>query len=219
MEEEIDNSNEMTLNPWISMWLQPRATIQQIIDDNPARSVLLLSAIVGIGSVLDRASMKSTGDQLGLAAILAIAIFVGPIGGVLSLYIGSALLRWTGGWIEGKGSSENIRAAYAWSGVPLIWAMILWVPQLILFQEELFTTATPRMDENTSMAFLMIGFALVEITIAIWSGVVFLKSLGQVQGFSAWRALGNMMLATMVVLVPIVIIAILIVIVVAFAQG
>ena len=219
MEEEIDNPNEMVLNPWTSMWLKPRATIQQIIDDNPERSVLLLSAIVGIGSVLDRASMKSSGDNMGLTMILIMAVIAGPIGGIFSLYIGSALLRWTGGWIGGDGTSEDIRAAYAWSGVPLIWAMILWVPQLILFQEELFTTDTPRMDESTSMAFLMIGFGLAEITIAAWSGVVFLKSLGQVQGFSAWKALGNMMLATMVVLVPIIIIIILVVTVMAFAKG
>ena len=55
-----------TLNPWLSIWTKPRATIQQIIDTNPKRFVLLISAIAGISNTLDRASMKSIGDSVEL---------------------------------------------------------------------------------------------------------------------------------------------------------
>ena len=39
-----------------------------------------------------------------------------------------------------------------------------------------------------------------------WSIVVFLKSLGQVQGFSAWKALGNVVLAMLAVILLIIVI-------------
>ena len=67
-------------------------------------------------------------------------------------------------------------------------------------------TETPIIDATPSLAFLMFGFAAIEISIGIWAFVVFLKCLGQVQCFSAWKALGNVVLAGLVIIIPIVVI-------------
>lgn len=199
-----------TLNPWFSIWVQPRATIQQIIDSHPTRLVLLLAAVAGFSQFLDRAVMKNLGDRLEWPMIFAIAAVAGPVMGVVGLYIGGALLRWTGGWLGGRANPQQVRAAIAWSSVPLIWALPLWIPELALFGQDLFTKATPRLDANPLLAVALIGFGLVELIIGIWAIVVFLKCLGQVQGFSAWRALGNALLAFLIVftaiLVPILLI-------------
>jgi hypothetical protein len=185
------------------MWMHPRRTIRQIVDTDPDRHVLLLAAIAGIGTVLDKASTKSTGDHLSLMAILLLAVTVGPIGGVISLYIGGALLRWTGGWIGGRADARDIRSAIAWAGVLAIWAMILWVPELLLFGKELFTKETPIIDASTVLTTLFWLFAVIEVILGVWATVVFLKCLGEVQGFSAWKALGNCFLAGLVIIVPI----------------
>lgn len=206
----MDIDNELTLNPWISIWTKPRETIQQIVSSNPTRMVLLLAAISGFSSALDRASIRSLGDRLDMPMIFAIAAVAGPIGGILALYLGGALLRWTGAWIGGNGSAQNIRAAMAWSGVPLIWALLIWIPQLALVGEELFTSATPRLDADESLLFSYLGLSLIEIIIAVWALVVFLKCVGQVQGFSAWKALGNALLSALVIAVPIMAIALLV---------
>lgn len=172
--------------------------------------VLLLAAISGFSSALDRASIRSLGDRLDMPMIFAIAAVAGPIGGILALYLGGALLRWTGAWIGGNGSAQNIRAAMAWSGVPLIWALLIWIPQLALVGEELFTSATPRLDADESLLFSYLGLSLIEVIIAVWALVVFLKCVGQVQGFSAWKALGNALLSALVIAVPIMAIALLV---------
>lgn len=199
-----------TLNPWFSIWTRPRATIQQIVDTHPTRLVLLLAAVAGFSQFLDRAVMRNLGDRMEWPMILAIAAVAGPVLGIVGLYIGGALLRWTGGWLGGRASMEQVRAAIAWSSVPLIWALPLWIPELALFGQDLFTKATPRLDANPLLAVVLIGFGLVELIIGIWAIVVFLKCLGQVQGFSAWRALGNALLAFLIVftaiLVPILLI-------------
>jgi Yip1-like protein len=52
------------------------------------------------------------------ARAMLIAAIAGPIAGIIALYIGSALIRWTGHWIGGKASARTIRAAMAWSTVP-----------------------------------------------------------------------------------------------------
>ncbi|MGO8989197.1 MAG: YIP1 family protein [bacterium] len=130
---------------------------------------------------------------------------------ILPQYLAGALIRWTGKWIGGQAPSQNIRAAIAWSSVPTIWALILWIPQLVLFGQELFTTETPRIHASPSLGFISLGFVAIQLIIAIWAIVVFLKCLGQVQGFSAWRALGNTTLGALVIVVPIAIIAIIVV--------
>ncbi len=193
------------LNPWFSIWTQPRATIQQIIQTDSEKQVLLLAALAGIGTALDRASMKNLGDTMDLSSILMIAIIAGPLGGIVSLYFGSLLVRWTGRWIGATGTPETIRAAFAWANVPIIWALLLWLPELGLFGKELFTANTPEIDASLPLSFTYVGFMLLETTIAIWTIVVFLKCLGQVQGFTAWRALANVLLAASLFIVPILI--------------
>ena len=198
------------LNPWLTMWTRPRATIQQIVSSDPQKHILTLAAIGGISQALDRASMRNLGDEHDLGFILAVSLIGGPIAGVMSLYLFGALLKWTGGWLGGAGSFINIRAAMAWSYVPLIWALLLWVPQLVIFGKDLFSSDTPNIDQSP---FVMLGFGLLAIIVAIWTIVVFLKALGQVQGFSAWRALGNTLAAAFVVAAPIILL------VLVFARG
>ncbi len=204
----MESIEEQLLNPWVSMWTKPRATIQQIVDTNPQRLVLLLAAAAGFGQALDRASINSIGDRVDWPVIFIVAAVGGPIAGLIGLYIGGALIHWTGTWIGGKTSAENIRAAIAWSSVPMLWALVLWIPELTLFGQELFTAETPVIDADTTLNSAFLAFGVVEVTIGIWTLIVYLKCLGQVQGFSAWKALGNSILAGLVIIVPILIIAI-----------
>ena len=204
----MESIEEQLLNPWVSMWTKPRATIQQIVDTNPQRLVLLLAAAAGFGQALDRASINSIGDRVDWPVIFIVAAVGGPIAGLIGLYIGGALIHWTGTWIGGKTSAENIRAAIAWSSVPMLWALVLWIPELALFGQELFTAETPVIDADTTLNSAFLAFGVVEVTIGIWTLIVYLKCLAQVQGFSAWKALGNSILAGLVIIVPILIIAI-----------
>ena len=199
--------NNPTLNPWVSMWTKPRATIQQIVDTQPNHLVLLLASIGGFAQVLDNATIKSVGDKLEWPTIVLIAAIAGPFGGIIGLYLGSVLIRWAGILLGGNASSQEIRAAIAWSNVPVIWALVLWIPELALFGQELFTTETPKIDANPSLGLVLLGFSVIGSTIGIWTIVVFLKCLGQVQGFSAWKALCNAILPGLLIVLPLAVIA------------
>ena len=191
------------MNPWFSMWVHPRRTIRQIVATNPDRLVLTLAAISGIVQGLTNASNKSQGEHASLAMLLLVNLILGPVMGIIGLWVGASLLRWTGGWIGGQADSRRIRTAVAWSNVPMIWSLLLWVPALLLFGAELFTKATPIIDANLMLSSLFLGFSIGTTVIGIWSFVVCLHALGEVQGFSAWKALLNGLLAMLVVLIPI----------------
>ena len=131
---------------------------------------------------------------MDLPTLLVMALLVGPLFGILGAYVGGWLLRWSGRLLGGSARPAEIRAAIAWSGVPYVASMLLWIPELLLFGEELFTEATPRLDAAPELQGLLLVFVAVELTAALWAFVAFLKCLGEVQGFSAWRALLNLLL-------------------------
>ena len=195
------------LNPWFSMWLHPRRTIRQIVETNPDRFVLALAAVGGIAEALTNASSDSKGDNLSLRAILLTALIGGPLMGVLGLWLGGILLRWTGGWLGGQADTRRVRTALAWANVPLVWSLLLWVPALLLFGAELFTEATPVLDASSMLSGLHLVFSFGIGIVSIWSLVVFLHALGEVQGFSAWKALGNSILTGLVVALPLLVLA------------
>lgn len=196
--------NEKSLNPWLSMWIHPKETIQQIISSSESdKWVFLLAMIAGFSQSLDRASMKNLGDTVSVSQIILGSLVAAPFVAWITLYIGGGLIKWTGKWFGGQSSSENIRVALAWSGVPIVWALILWIPEYFLFGKELFTTDTPTIVENAGIFYM---FCAVEFVIGCWALIVLLKSLSQVQGFSAWKALGNLLASVSVVILPIILI-------------
>jgi hypothetical protein len=191
-------------NPWLSMWTKPRETIQSIVDRNPEQSVLLLASLSGISQALDKASTKSTGDTYPLLAVILLCIASGAISGIISLYLAGFLLKHAGHWLGGKADGDRVRAAIAWSSVPVAWALLLWLPELAIFGKDLFSSTTPRIDAQPVLYF---SFLAVELIIAIWAIVIFFKSLSQVHRFSVWRSIGATLIAVALIAVPILLIA------------
>ncbi|WP_286765902.1 MULTISPECIES: Yip1 family protein [Rhodopirellula] len=190
--------------PFKTIWLSPRRTVRQIVSVDPTLHVVLLACLSGIGETLDRASMRDLGDRLPLPAIIAVAVILGPIGGLIGVWIGAWLVAITGKWMGGKGTSETVRTALTWASIPSIVASILWIPQLLLLREELFTSETPRLESNPGLIVPVLALSLVEIVLAIWSFVLMCNTIAEVQSFgSAWRGFFNLLLAGAVVFVPI----------------
>jgi hypothetical protein len=196
------HDTEPAPNPFRSIWTRPRATIQHVVDSNPELYLFPLAVAFGIAQSLDNAVMRNLGDRLGLIPILAIALIAGPVTGIIGLYLWAALTRWAGKWIGGRASTRDIRAAIVWGGVPAVAAALLWIPLIVLLGREAFTSKSPAMDASVSLAFTVLAVSVVKMAAGIWTVVVYLKCLGQVQGFSAWRALGNSVLAFLALVVP-----------------
>lgn len=90
-----------------------------------------------------------------------------------------------------------------WSG-----AGLLWVPQLAIFGNEMFTTEKPKIATQPELALVFLGIVAVEFVIGLWATVVFLLGLAEVQGFSVWKALANILLAGAILAVPLILIVV-----------
>jgi hypothetical protein len=196
-------------NPFLTIWIRPRRTVRRIVAKNPALHVVLLACLAGVGGTLDRASMRDAGNTIPLSVILALACVLGPIGGLISLWISSHLIRISGNWIGGLGHREHIKTAIAWASVPSVCALPLWIPQLVLFGSDMFTTEMPRLEAQPMLLVPLLAIGLVEMVLSLWGFVLLCNTVAEVQGFeSAWGGFGNLILAGLIIVVPLLIIVI-----------
>ena len=183
---------KLKINPWKEVWLHPRNTIKAILKYDPKYMVLPLAALAGIANnALDFESMDAI---VGGRSFIGSA-FVAALLGIVSLYISGFLLSLTGRWINGKANSLKLRAAIAWAGVPVVTSLLLFIPLFFALNSESFGILSV-----SSIAFMILG---------VWSLVLQVGMISEIQKFSIWKAILNIILAGIVILIPLLIIAVL----------
>jgi Yip1 domain len=182
-------------SPFIAIWTEPRMTIRNIVERDPHRYVLGLAALgpalVAVESAWARMlSAQTPAPFLWPIEVAFIALFAGAIG-IAALYFNGWALRWTGAIVGGVATSVEVRAALAWSRIPAIAAAALSVAATLL------GAATPPAFMNGHLPRFTpssVGLGLVNLVLGVWSLVVMLQCVGEVHRFSAWRALGAILI-------------------------
>lgn len=185
---------KLPVNPWLTMWTRPRETIRAIVKFNPKYLFVLLSGIYGFPVLLQFAQNLSLGQTFSPWAIVIGALVLSVFIGMLGFTVASGLLYWTGQWIGGKASFHAVRAAVAWANVPNVINSLLWVIMIVKFGSQLFTRNFAETTFVGSELAIVFFTFLLQVVISVWGFVIGLKALGEVQGFSAWKALLNVLI-------------------------
>ncbi len=182
------------VNPWTHIWIKPRETISNITKFDPKYRFVILSFLYGLPMLLHMAQNLSTGETFTTVGIVIAALVLATFVGMLGLTIASGLTYWTGKWIGGKASYYPVRAAVSWSNVPNIVAIIIWAILIYNFKDKLFLGEFDEMKFAGEEQMLLTGALFVQSVIAIWSFIILVKGLGEVQGFSAWKGVLNVLI-------------------------
>ena len=187
---------QLSLNPWINIWVKPRKTIQELVQYNVNYRLITICGLYGFLHILyfllkspylEKAIELKNYNSLA-SLIIGSLIFAIPAGYIL-VNLTSLFLFLAGKLIKAKGSFKEVRAAFYWSTIPIIPSLFILNILMIVFakQFEMFekTTVTPQ----SSSLFVFFGFT--QLFLGFWGFIVTLKSLAQVQGFSAWMGLLN----------------------------
>ncbi len=204
---ETPDTPARPLNPWFMMFVRPRQTMRQILDGDSTRFVVLLAMLGGVLTVLDRASIDGMGDRIPVSTIFAMAIPIGVLVGLIMLYLGGAVIQWTGSWFGGRGTAAEVRAALAWGRMPFYWAGLLWLPYLGFFGGEVFMGEMPSVEAQPWLLFVLINLAVLEMGMGIWGRVTLVLAVAVAQRFPAWKSLGSIVLAMVLVVAPLVVLA------------
>jgi hypothetical protein len=183
-------------NPWATIWTRPRATIRRIVDIDVGYQVTFLAILSGALIWLER-RWSNPSTAAAFPMLVVFAVIVGAVAGIIELYVNGALLKWAGSALGGVGSYAEVRAALAWSRVPIIVAVSIGVLAILL------GTGSPMLgDEDFSSPGTSILF--VHGALVLWGFVVMLKCIGEVHRFSVWRALGSLGLVVLGIAIAVV---------------
>lgn len=178
------------MNPWITIWTSPRKTIARIVSENPQQGLWRLAAIYGFLSLLNGFQSYALGDIAHLIAILLLALILAPIWGMLVFGAWSWVIYRVGKLLNGKGTFSFVRAAFAWSCVPLILNIFLWMILIVAFGTSLFQTVP-----LTGPVFFLLVVLIFKVIVLVWSLVIYINALAEVQKFSIARSIANIVLA------------------------
>ena len=190
--------------PWLTMFVRPRQTMRQILDGDSTRFVVGLAMLGGVLTVLERASINGMGDRMPVPSIFAIAFPVGVLVGLIMLYLGGAVIQWTGSWFGGRATAAEVRAALAWGRMPFYFAGLLWLPYLGFFGGEVFMGEMPSVEAQPWLLFVLMNLAVLEVGLGIWGMVTLVLAVAEAHRFPAWNSLGSIVLAVILILVPLV---------------
>jgi len=201
MENESNNNfrKDSGRNPWLSIWTEPRATIARIIQVNPNRGLWWLAAIYGFSSLLNSFQSVSFGHRIGLLQIFILALVLSPIWGYLGFSIWSYFVLIAGKLFGGKGSFKEIRAAYAWSCVPLLFNACLWIVLALCFGNALFMSMPDADPLTQTQVTILVIVLLVRLVTAIWAIVIYVNTLSEVQKFSVLKTIGTIFVSAICV--------------------
>jgi hypothetical protein len=178
------------MNPWMNMWAQPRVTIRTIVTSRPSYGVLRLATIYALQNLLFSANYWSLGFQFPFTAILLVSILLAPIAGIIWVYFAGWIFSFTGSWLGGRAPMSHLRAALAWSKLPSCISLLMWFILIVSKAESAFI-------QDVNGPSLIFGDLILTI-LGIWSLVLLVQSIREIQGFSILRTIGNILLAALV---------------------
>ncbi len=186
-------------NPWLDIWVRPRDTIRHIVSTNPKYGFLALCALNGFPMAMNFAQSMSLGLALPTWALIIGAFIVCGFLGFVSISLSSLLILWTGKWIGGMGNYTTIRSAVAWSNVPNFITSLTWLALLAVFGGLVLNQGFSETSFVGYQAGIVFIIFLIQSIVSIWGFIILLKTVAEVQEFSVWRALLNVVIPFIIV--------------------
>lgn len=182
------------MNPWRDIWTKPRATIQSLVLKNPSYGFKRLSWIYGFTIALSLSKLFSLITLYSLWVIVLGSLLLGIVFGAIAITISTYILYWCGRFIGGNASFKQMRCVVAWSNLPVLINVLIWILLISIFKEQVFYadfSVKVALAHKTGLFLLvMLGQSIA----AICSFVILIQGLREVQGFSIWKGLLNIII-------------------------
>jgi hypothetical protein len=188
-------ARSQSMNPWLKIWTKPRETIAEIVSVNPKSRFIILSAIYGFPFLLNTAQSLSLYVAWPLLPILIVALVLSVFAGMALISLTSLLMLWSGKWLGGLAPYLHIRAAVSWSNVPNLVNVISWLIMIAVFGAfALSPDFAKRAFTGPELALVSVLF-FAQLVSSVWSIVILITGLAEVQKFSIWKAILNIIIS------------------------
>ena len=175
------------INPWVSIWRKPRKTIRNIVNYYGNKYVFTLAYLTALVYNINGLNDSTPEMDTTLIDMFYPVFFKSLTLGTMAFYFYGFLLYLSGKLFKGRATQGEVYIAMAWSSIPTILGLFLWVPKLLLFGKEWFNENSDLWDENTYL-YPRLFIIFIDVVLLVYGTVIFIIALSEVQGFSKWKA-------------------------------
>lgn len=163
--------------------MQPRSTVRLIVEVQPRYGILYLSTLYALQAFFYAANYASLALSFSMPKILLASCLMSPVLGMIWLTFMSYVFQWTGRLLGGTAKQLHLASALAWSKLPQLLFIPFWLAYLFFYPEEVFILGA---GEPSPILLTALAFG-----IGLWSQLLRIQALRELQGFSFLRALVN----------------------------
>lgn len=160
----------------------------------------VLLFLYGVVKSFDRAVGKNFGDKTSLWGIIGLSVIMGGFFGWISFYVYSFLISWTGKWLNGVARTDAVLRIFAYAALPSVLGLVVLVIQIAIFGKAIFTSDGVDPYASTLSEIVIYGTLFLQIVLSLWSLVLLVIGIAQVQKFSIGYAILNIILPGLLVL-------------------
>ena len=179
-------------NPWLSMWLHPRSTIQTIVDSDPLSSLAVLVPLLLIASGVFNWVNAVWTDADTYMEYLPMALLRNSATQCVSVLLFCLALKWIAHIAGDTVPFSHLLAAYCWSQLPVLGQALL---ATILI-------AAPVTASSDAGTLLYLAVMLGGLAFSIWSLVLWFGAGAQVMRCSPGAVFWRGIAASVILIAP-----------------
>lgn len=174
-------------NPWFYIFINPKQVIRTICNYEPRKGLLLLSSITALHYFFLYLTFHPIYFTRYLFIILPVILLLSPFLGWAWLHFQSWTLLVTGKIFQGKASKKELLVAVAWSKIPFLITLFLWVILLTFSWSPFFRYYF------SGISLVLVSF--ISIISYIWSITLYVLAVEEVQKLSVLKSCANIFMA------------------------
>jgi len=194
LEHPLERTQISEKDIFIKLLTSPREAFKFINNFKYEKHLYILLFLAGMVRTFDRASTKNMGDNYSIWTIITICVIFGGFFGWITYYIYSALISWTGSWMNGKGNTQSVLRVFAYAFFPSIFILILLIPQIAIYGNELFKSDNDLYSLASMESIVLYVILFVEFALGIWSLILCVIGISEVQKLSIGKSILNLLL-------------------------
>jgi hypothetical protein len=185
------------IRPLKDVWLRPRRVFRALSPQPVGLVDYLLAATIGIGNFLALYRTQAAGARVPILEIVAQSVAYGAVAGVVGTLLMGLIYARLSNRAGGRATVPQVIHVLAYGNVPTAASAALWVLSALLLGEAAFID-TPKTEIEGFPAFLLyVQFALYLI-LSLWSVVLQVMGLSEIQGFLMRKAFGIWLLGQLI---------------------
>ena len=174
------------MNPWYTIWTQPRKTVQWMAENAPGQWLWLLVFCGGVSRVLTQLPgfpVREAFPDFPAGDLVMVGIVLGPVAGAFQIYVIGRLVHLVlTKYMGGTGSWTQTRTAIAWSFAPGAASTLLWFvmlathgPEVAISQPSDYPSLVVTLDHGLHFVF------------TVWMVVLEVLCIAYVHRIILWR--------------------------------